>query len=480
MGHLRRMIAVFLLPAILIVGGATKASSEPEGTEAWLAGDHHVHSRFSVIWDRRTNPPAPIFDVHAAYSIPQNAHMAKRFGLAWMVTTDHGGRHHAKLNLDQAYPNFLAARKAVPELVQFFGVELNSPGADHSSIIIPHTHDEAQRVYELESHFDKVGADPTDSGSNTTERMIEALVEMREFAVKPVVIANHPSRRAKEGEKYGLTTPSALRSWNDAAPEVAVGMAGAPGRQASSINPDGSIKPDAARGRYSGQSTRGGFDLMTAELGGFWDSMLGEGRRWWVTANSDSHKHWSDGGFDFWPGEYSKTYVYADMSHGGVLAALRAGRIFVTTGDLVSELYVTATSTTGATAQIGDSLHLRSGDDVLVTIWATDPASENSHGDLPAVRRIDLIVGDVTGLPESGNEDTNPSARVARRFSQNDWTRQGELLTMTYRFEDVDRSFYLRVRGTNTEQLEPDPDPLGEDPWTDLWFYSNPIFAEVE
>ncbi len=39
-------------------------------------------------------------------------------------------------------------------------------------------------------------------------------------------------------------TMSTLRSWNDAAPEIAVGMAGAPGRQASSINSDGSIKLD--------------------------------------------------------------------------------------------------------------------------------------------------------------------------------------------------------------------------------------------
>jgi hypothetical protein len=219
---------------------------------------------------------------------------------------------------------------------------------------------------------------------------------------------------------------------------------------------------------------------MTAELGGFWDSMLGEGRRWWITANSDSHKNWTDGGVDFWPGEYTKTYVYAGKSHSEILAALRAGRIFVTTGDLVSELYVTATSTTGATAEIGDSLHLPSGDDVLVTIRAKDPASENNHGDLPAVGRIDLIIGDTTGVLENANQDTNPSTKVARRFSESDWTRLGEFLTMTYRLEDVYRSFYLRVRGTNTEQLEPDPDPLGEDPWTDLWFYSNPIFVEVE
>ncbi|WP_353901506.1 hypothetical protein ABUL04_10295 [Micromonospora harpali] len=33
------------------------------------------------------------------------------------------------------------------------------------------------------------------------------------------------------------------------------------------------------------------------------------GRRWWITAISDSHVHWTRGGSDFWPGEYSKTYV---------------------------------------------------------------------------------------------------------------------------------------------------------------------------
>jgi hypothetical protein len=38
---------------------------------------------------------------------------------------------------------------------------------------------------------------------------------------------------------------------------------------------------------------------------------------------------------------------------------------------------------------------------------------------------------------------------------------------------------YLRVRGTNTSEMEPELDPRGENPWQDLWFYSNPIFVEV-
>jgi hypothetical protein len=39
---------------------------------------------------------------------------------------------------------------------------------------------------------------------------------------------------------------------------------------------------------------------------------------------------------------------------------------------------------------------------------------------------------------------------------------------------------YLRVRGTNTSEMEPELDLRGENPWQDLWFYSNPIFVEVK
>jgi hypothetical protein len=38
---------------------------------------------------------------------------------------------------------------------------------------------------------------------------------------------------------------------------------------------------------------------------------------------------------------------------------------------------------------------------------------------------------------------------------------------------------YIRVRGTNTTELEPEPDPAGENPWQDLWFYSNPVFIDT-
>ncbi len=133
---------------------------------------------------------------------------------------------------------------------------------------------------------------------------------------------------------WGQDTPSEFRNGNNVAPDIYVGFEGAPGHQAGPLN-------GGARGGYSNYPTHGGYDQMTARVGGLWDSLLGEGRRWWITATSDSHVHWTRGGSDFWPGEYSKTYVLARQDYADIMDALRNGRIFVTTGDLITSLDLT-------------------------------------------------------------------------------------------------------------------------------------------
>jgi hypothetical protein len=452
--------------------------------ERWLAGDHHVHSRYSVGWNEETNPPTPELAGDAIYPIPMNALMARNYGLDWMVNTDHGGPDHSRVNRDYAYPELLQARNAVPEVMLFYGMEFDTPAADHSSIIVPYSENEADHLFSIESTFAKREPWPADDSWDTEPRMLDALRAMAQLSPAPLLIAHHPSRSATDLAVYGTTTPAELRAWNTVAPNIAVGMEGSPGHQAAGL----SLRPfttatendnsDAERGGYGRFPTMGGFDQMTAQLGGFWDSMLAEGRHWWITANSDSHVHWREGGSDFWPGEYSKTYIKAQKDHHSILESFRQGRIFVTTGDLISELGFTASATDNST-DIGGTLSVSNNSSVSIDISFCQPASPNANGDSPTVERVDLIVGDVTGVFGDPTTSSTVGTRVVERFDADNWREENGCFAMSYTLPSVSSPVYLRVRGTNTSELEPELDPRGENPWQDLWFYSNPIFVEV-
>ncbi|NQE63744.1 phosphoesterase [Caulobacter sp. RHG1] len=459
---------------------AKKVRVDPAKRE-WLAGDHHVHSWYSASAkpsEDPTKPPTLIKGGDGVNPITTNAQMAAKHGLAWMVATDHGGPDHARMNRDLAYPELVRSRKMTPSVLQFWGMELDTPAAEHSSVIIPRSAAERDALYDIEHTYNRREPWPAEPVRDTEGFMLDALRQLEAQPKPPLVIANHPSRTAKAVGVYGAYSPAELRGWNDTAPQVAVGMEGAPGHQAAGLTADGGRRADGERGGYGRAPTMGGFDQMTARLGGFWDSMLGEGRRFWVTSTSDSHRHYTTGGEDFWPGEYSKTYVKAVRSYDDVLDGLRNGRGFVTLGDLVSAVDFTAT-TNGKRAEIGGELKVAEGADVTIVIRVRDPKGANFGGVSPDVARIDLIRGDVTGPVADRSQDTNPSTHVVTRFTPKSWAREGEMLSMVYVLKDVKRSGYVRIRGTNGEELEPQPDPHGENPWTDLWFYANPIFITV-
>jgi hypothetical protein len=459
------------------------AGALPTPGRLWLPGDHHIHSEFSA--DYKPDPaspqtaPIPLLGKDGRYSISRNAQMARQFGLRWMVSTDHGGPNHSKLNYEEAWPEVNKARAAVPEMLIFYGMEFDTPAGDHSSLIIPFTGDEREQLRAIESGFSKRDPWPRNEAWDSEGRMIDALKLMRDQKAPPVLFANHPSRSATALFAWGQYTPAEFRNWNDTAPRVAIGMEGAPGHQAGAIKPDGSPDLMGNRGGYGRGVTLGGFDQMTATLGGFWDSMLAEGRHWFITATSDSHSNWRDGGNDFWPGEYSKTYVQARPNHSDIIDGLRSGRIFVTTGDLVSEVDVIASSAS-ASAGIGGTLSVAKGARVDLTIRLRDPAAANAAGRMPSVARVDVIIGPVTGPAANRTVDRAPGTAVARRFTASDWRQEGEIITMTWRLPAVTGPLYLRVRGTGTAELEPVADPKGESPWDDLWFYANPIFVTMK
>ena len=464
---------------------ATPALTEASDTRQWLAGDHHVHTHYSVRWDSSVFPPTPIIGGDAIYSIPLNAQMAAHHGLSWLVITDHGGPNRAKLALEQAYPELLASRKALPHILQFYGMEFdvpgNSPGGRHATFIMPKRPTEAQQLYEIESKYNGRQGMPPSADKADDAYMLLALKAMNALPDKPLLLANHPGRLATGFREYHKITPKQLRDWQDTAPGVVIGMSGAEGHQAAVFNRDGSLKPDGVRGEYPGYPTMGGYDQMTARLGGVWDSLLSEGRKWWVTAVSDSHGHYTDGWADFWPGEYAKTYVYADKTYDSIFDNLKAGRVFAVTGDLIDALFVeVAVKGSSRKAGIGETLNVTPQDELVLRVRFRDPDTLNAGGDNPQVARVDAIIGQISGPAADRNSDETVTTRVLQRFYKQNWQQQNGFSVFELPLGKVTADQYLRLRGTSQrDELEPQPDEKGENPWSDLWFYSNPVFIQV-
>lgn len=470
----------WLLAATIALADTSAAcAGEPE-QRRWLAGDHHVHSIYSARYeadpDHPDRVPEPVIGGDSSHTILKNVQMARHFRLDWMVSTDHGGPGHSALNHDRAWPDLMAARQAVLDVVLFYGMEFDVPGGEHASLIMPTNAAERATLRDIESRFGKREAFPSDPSRSTKPKMLEALRYMAGLPVPPVLIGNHPSRTATGYGEWGLHTPAEYQAWKKAAPKVVIGMEGAPGHQAAKPTA-GTDKAHGSRGLYGGFPTMGGFDQMVARLGGAWDALLGAGLHWTITANSDSHGHWREGGADFWPGEYSKTWIFAAPNASDILDGLRNGRVFVTTGDLVEQLDVTAAVGTVSShvAGIGETLAIRDGEELDITIRFRPARTLNAGGQVPKVDHIDLIAGGASDVERDGNVST----RIVKRFMAHDFRANGDGQVVSHRMTVPKGMTYLRVRGTNTQQGEPKADTAGENPWHDLWLYSNPIYLSV-
>lgn len=461
------MIRAFSLATVLALA-STPISAQDEPLE-WLAGDHHVHSEFSAGWQKNhrdpTAAPLPVLGGDSAHTTLQNARAAQRFGLSWMVTTDHGGPRHSELNRRIAWPVLEDVRETLREegspLILFYGLEFDTPGGEHSTLMMPRSSHERDDLYAIESGFAERDGWPTDPARDTKPRMLDALRAMAKLSPAPLLIANHPSRTATGREQWGLHAPDEFRQWMDAAPGVAIGMEGIPGHQAAHSR-DGLDNNHVSRGLYGGYATLGGFDQMTAILGGAWDAMLAQGRHWWITGSSDSHGHSSEGGADYWPGEYTKTWVHARRTPDAIMDGLRQGRVFVTTGDLVTGLSLTLDN--GRAVELGSTITMNSHVPQTLTIRLALGGKPEAMLD-----HLDIIVG-------SRKADGQPDTRILKRFTLSRAQREKGTAEFYLSLAEMHHASYLRLRGTNTLQGEPLPDAIDEDPWADLWFYSNPIW----
>lgn len=455
---------VFFLPLVAVLAWpAVSHAADDDAGRSWQAGDHHVHSEWSVDWDRSTTPPTPIRGGDSSYTRTHNAQQALANGLTWMVHTDHGGPGHSAVTRDHAWPALLDARREVPGLIQFNGMEFDVPAGEHASLIIAPGPDERDQLVAIERDYGR--SEPLQGSRDDGQTMLDALAHMRSLPAPPLMFINHPARTATAMGRWGDVEPDELRAWHATAPQVLVGMEGAPGHQATRVH----------RGLYRNADapTMGGFDQMTATVGGIWDTLLSEGHRFWITASSDSHVNQRDGGSDFDPGQYSKTHVWARRDAGDILDGLRHGRMFAVTGDLIDalELRVSANDDEARSATMGGTLSMSPDATMRVELRVRVPASANHAGQHPVLDHVELIVGS----PGNGN---GPVMQT-RVFGTTDWRVDGAWRSVSWVLPVPAQGGFVRARGSSTREVAPLPDVPGEDPWQDLWFYSNPVFIQV-
>ncbi|MCO5997325.1 PHP domain-containing protein [Actinoallomurus rhizosphaericola] len=488
------------------------SSHQPRGGYLWLAGDHHIHTRYSS---------------DGMYRVIDHVRHANAFGLDWMVITDHGSVQHAKIGVEKVNPDIVAARSQIKDTLVFQGLEWNIPAAEHGTVFVHPGKNEVAVLKEFENSFDGVVKNAT-AGTSANEALAIAGVNFLADAVRrrkigdALFLANHPARK-------GIDSPHEIRGWRDAQPQIAVGMEGAPGHQAGGIpKPNG---PGSARGLYDNSPsadsfagyplesyrTYGGFDWMTATVGGLWDSLLAEGKPWWITANSDSHTVYADtatrgpnsdfntnghyedpvyggglnlGQTDFWPGFYSRTHVGAtSFSYAAVMQALREGRVWVDHGGLISglDVRVRVAGSGQRGVPLGGVLHIRNGSRVELTVTVDLAGHPNWAQFTPTLARVDVIQGDVTGPASDRDAFVAPNTKVVKSYEVG---KNSGSVTFTYALGAVDKPVYLRLRGTDGNRSAvglrgaavdphgPAIDALGDaDPWKDLWFYTNPMWV---
>ncbi|MEV0170226.1 PHP domain-containing protein [Streptomyces sp. NPDC050803] len=478
----------------------------------WLAGDHHIHTQYSS---------------DGKYRVVDQVRQGAKHGMDWLVITDHGSATHAKIGVEKVNPDIREARDAYEDTLVFQGLEWNIPAAEHGTVFVHPGQNEVSVLKQFETDYDgsvKGASDSTPANEALAIAGLNFLAEQvqRRKVKDALMLANHPARR-------GVDSPHEIRGWRDATGadrQIAVGFEGAPGHQAAGLpTPLGMAR---ARGIYDNNPsansfagyppesyrTWGGFDWMTATVGGLWDSLLAEGKPWWITANSDSHQVYADtavrgpnsdfnangryedpvyGGKidvtqgDYWPGQYSRTHVGSDgFSYAAVMDGIRAGRIWVDHGQLISGLDVRV-SGGSRWATLGGALHVHKGTNVTLTVDIALAGGPNWAGFLPKLARVDVIQGDVTGAAADKDTFAAPTAKVVKSYEVN---KASGTVRLTYELGRVDRPLYVRLRGTDgnrsavgalgaaVDPAGPAIDVVGDaDPWVDLWFYSNPVWV---
>lgn len=516
--------------ALLYACGGSGASSSDLGK--WTTGDLHTHTVQSD--DSRTTQTLDFLLGKAFQS----------YGLDWMAVTNHlrSSKYDNAANLLPAPKAFaygmekyeiprikaLQSSGTYADKLIYSAFEWDMPTHDHFGIGIfdsdsgkfTSSTSAAKEFQYLFTTGDESLFDPQDVASwkakypqrynQTADDALKGITWLKDrYPSSSYALINHPSRNP------GKYTAADFRQMNDIAPDIVFAIEGMVGNQ---MEPDRGGYTSAYIDANKPNRTYGGTDYVVAQLGGVWDSLLGEGRKIWNIADSDSHFEIdsNNNSSGYYPGEYAKNYVWRPENSkagiAGLIDNLRAGRSFGVFGDLISALDFRLAGSSGQ-AYMGQELKAAAGDQLTLKIRFKSPpvnnyqrpvASGNLGNMTPKVDHIDLIVGDVgsKALPNTDayKQSSNPSTRVLKRFTSSNWTVDSEGYYVVETTVTATKNQYFRLRGTNlgvnVAGMTADGEPLADRPVTtsdaatrhdqindrnygNLWFYSNPIFLTL-
>jgi hypothetical protein len=165
-----------------------------------------------------------------------------------------------------------------------------------------------------------------------------------------------------------------------------------------------------------------------------------------MLAESHIHRHRSEGGEEFWPGEFRRNYLYCpDRTEAGLFRGLRSGGSYFVLADIVQDVSFTA-SAGGETIMMGETLSAEPGRTIVASLSFVETVP------VEAVELIGNPGGDVRVVARS------PGKALGRFAGRTTWTVD---VTMGA------KPCYLRARGSAPVRQ---PYPMT------ACFYTNPLW----
>ena len=293
-----------------------------------------------------------------------------------IAVTDNGSRRLGSASKEY-FRELQTARQRQSSVMIIAGLEWNVPPYDDrvkASVLFPQNDSEAVNLKDFKERYDDLGL--VNHESQRAQRACQFLAELSgDGAAAPVLMLHNPSLETKFPHEV-VDRVTELRKEHP----VLVGMTGAPGRQAA-----------ASPGEYPhNQPTIDRWDRSAAEVGGAWDVLLQQGQFIWAArAPSDFQNPAEHGGTDYWPGQFSETWLYApERSIDGALRALAAGSFFGEHGHIVRELQLqVSTANLPRPAIAGEEIAVAPGSSVTISVTGAIPETDWAG----APNRIDAL-----------------------------------------------------------------------------------------